>query len=483
MGDSYKSQMILVGLLVGVAIFSVFMIYGVSYSIYFTPEEIRNEGYVLVLRDTLIGKMYNYNAPIDTSSIMGDIYTYSEGMFDNLPGVDNVQAKIFARLVSLFGVPVDATIWLTRWFGDKYTGINNYMDNEVFGAIIKDFNDFIMPVPYHKFFVQLALLGGVFGLIGGYIVTNIASDKKKILEDIHGKRLAYKPRLGEYVRVTDYVSIFLSGIISIASTIAMINHFTRWTLMATTIIHIILLANLKINSPFRIVDVAQRGKKPVIQTFEWRDGFARWRHIALAISGIGFLYWVLYYEEAITSELLFSYMGALMYLLGFYLVFALGIRYTERLKVPGGRKQFHIGDYIPRPKIFRTLEEVAMGNIQKSRGPVYEERTLKNLQKIKAKKERELELKSKVAKNTLGKERNVVFNSTRGRSIPKAPDNLRYIRPNAKDYDVEFKNEDNLNPPRVKPQTQKQDSMFTINGNQITMSARNQIKRIKGKKK
>ncbi|KYC45070.1 MAG: hypothetical protein AMQ74_01917 [Candidatus Methanofastidiosum methylothiophilum] len=463
MRDSYRTKMIMVWLLTAVAIFSIFMVYGVGYSVYYTPTEIRNEGYVLVLKDTLIGKMYNYNAPIDTSSVMGNIYDYSEDMFNSLPGVDDVQAKIFARLVSIFGIPVDATIWLTRWFGDKYNGLNYYMDNEVFGAIIKDFNDFIMPVPYHKFFVQLALLGGVFGLIGGYIVTNMAQDKKKLLEDIHDKRLAYKPRLGEYVRVTDYVSVFLSGIISIASTIAMINHFTRWTLMATTVIHIILLANLKINSPFKIVDVRQKGKKPVIQTFEWRDGFARWRHIGLAIGGISFLYWVLYYEEAITNELLFSWMGALMYIMGAYLVFALAIRYVERLKVPGGRKHFSLKDYIPRPKIFRTLDDVAAKNIQRESKYAYDERTLKNLKKIKAKEEKTLEIKSKLAGSSIKKERNVISNSTRGRSIPKAPDNIRYVPPSEESYE--------------KPTT-KEDTMYIINqGKAMVMNWRKKGKR------
>ena len=387
-------------------------IYSLNYAHYYTPQAILDDGYVLVHKDTFVGKMFSSDMALDVTgyesqllSITGDVYTISVGVLEEIPGISPEEAKLFARVFSIIGAPGDGLIYMSRWFGDKFVGIDNYLSEEVFAFIIRDFNTYLMPVPYLTFFAQLLLIWGFCGVIGGIILRNYGEERLLDIKKYRSSQLAYKGLIkGEYVRVTDYVTLLLAAIIGPSVIIAWANNINPSSSLITSVIITIILAMVKINSPFKWVPVTgKKSTKTLMQTFTWRDKFAKKSHLFLAGVTAAFLAWTLYIKEFISQGSLFTWLDALMDILIFYLLIALAVRYWERFKYPGGRTTFSFRRLIPQIKLFKTTEEIMAENIIKEKSERdYKKRMAKNIKQLKEEERRKAQIEKAYFKQAAG---------------------------------------------------------------------------------
>lgn len=300
------------------------MFYGLIYSYQYTPEEIRNDGVILIVKGTLLGQLLWTDT--QQMSIAGDGKDISEEILKELPGIDPYQAGILSSVLYLALTPADLTKYMSGWVGERYNGVNIYVGEVVLKEFIIDFNNNVMGIPYIKFFGQLFLIGILISFIGGATVKKFSKGVLSDVKDLHGKRLVYKRSIGELVRWTDFPITLGIIITAIATLKATWDNLSLVTIFMSFCVFIILYNLLRVNSPWVLSNIPTKNKQynsKMLRSRWLRDDFASTKNVVSAIVGVGALFVILYYYDLVPTGKFFSIADLTMKLMGVYLVLAL----------------------------------------------------------------------------------------------------------------------------------------------------------------
>jgi len=320
---------VLIPLLVCVAVAAT---YGTYYVNYYTPLDIRNDGNVILVKDTLLGKlMWGAESPaldVTSLSLMGDVYKGSYDIFIDVPGIESAHANVLARVLSMAMFPGDLTVWMSKWIGEGYEVLNTYPGGQL-DDWVNLLNDNIKGTSYARFMLTIIIFGSVIGLVAGAFIRVAHRKWVRSLKESRGQRLTYKALLGETVSAADFISVVVCAIVGIATLLAFLDNPSFLTFLVTGAVMFGIWGVLKTWSPFRLADIKSRQTLPK-RTFYFRDVFINRKHIMGVLVVEGALVLLVYTigGAALETALIISS----VYLLALFVIL-----YLEERKVPSGR--------------------------------------------------------------------------------------------------------------------------------------------------
>lgn len=345
------------------------LVYGNYYANQYTPLEIRDDGNVIIVKNTLLGRMMWQQSPeLDVSlSLVGDIYSSSYEVLKDIPGLDTKHAQTLSRVVSLLGAPGDTTIWLRKWIGEGYEFANVQIGADLNRAL-ETLNENIRGMSYARFITTVVLFGALIGMIVGAFVRSQSEQITKTMRQIRGKRLAYKPMLGEPTSVWDFASVAISIMVAVAVIWAFIDNPSLITLGMTIGILFGVWGVMKVWNPLKLTEIKPRAGRFPTRTYFVRDVLMNRNHLIGVFATIGVLLILVYTIDPIYK----SNIEALLILASFYLITMGILIYTEERKVPSGR--FRVPFKTPsifKRKIRKSPYSITMEGPQ---GKVWQER-------------------------------------------------------------------------------------------------------------
>lgn len=320
---------VLIPLLVCVAVAAI---YGTYYVNYYTPLDIRNDGNVILVKNTLLGNlMWGAKSPaldVTSLSLMGDVYKGSYDIFIDVPGIESAHANVLARVLSMSMFPGDLTIWMSRWIGEGYEVLNTYPGGQL-DDWVNLLNDNIKGTSYAKFMLTIIIFGSVIGLVAGAFIRVAHRKWVRSLKESRGQRLTYKALLGETVSAADFISVIVCTIVGIATLLAFLDNPSFLTFLVTGAVMFGIWGVLKTWSPFRLADIKSRQAIPK-RTFFFRDVIINRKHIMGVIVVEGVLVLLVYTIGGVALE-------TALIISSVYLLVLFAILYVEERKVPSGR--------------------------------------------------------------------------------------------------------------------------------------------------
>lgn len=338
------------------AIFITMSMLGVIYINEFTPNSIKDEGIVVIKSGSFfsvlfLDEMGNINMDItkDNLNLMldvsGDVKEVSEDIFEDMPGISSIQAKMLASMLEVMSEPIDGADWLSKWVGKGYDSIDEYMVSGAIGDTLEDLNNKVKGTSYASFFIRIALFSLIVGLIFSGLISIFSKKIKLFAKEYRTYRFIWREDLilqskaakmqgastqkaPRKNKKSDLIVLLASIFFLMTIIMALYKAVSITAIVITIIIAYVLIKAIEYASPVMLTKIPlNKQKKYFYRSFFLREKIASNLNIALLtifIIGSAYLtyfsglYWSTYTYEFLDLMVKMSLVVMLIFLLIVY---------------------------------------------------------------------------------------------------------------------------------------------------------------------